>query len=91
MMTPSEVDRAVSRVIPLGTQVDALQVVMIGPDAVEVKARVAADHQWYQGIVQRRDWEDTAELTHAAIEYNGGRRDMCTCGLPAEAACHRPG
>lgn len=74
MMTPSEVDRAVSRVIPLGTQVDALQVVMIGPDAVEVKARVAADHQWYQGIVQRRDWEDTAELTHARIQ---AVRDFC--------------
>lgn len=67
MMTPSEIDRAISRVIPLGTQVDALQVLMLGPDAVEVKAHVTAG-QWYQGIVQRRDWEDTAELTPARIQ-----------------------
>lgn len=36
-----------------------------------------------------RAWRHPHKFTPSAIAYNGGRQDMCTCGLPARAECHR--
>lgn len=82
MMTPTEVDRAISRIIPIGTQLDMLQVLMLGPDAVEVKVRVAADRQWYQGVVERRDWEDAPDVINARIQ---AVREFCADQITHDA------
>lgn len=57
-MTPTEIARAISKVIPDGATTDTLQVIMLGPDMVEVKARITAGGNWFQGVVHRRDWEN---------------------------------
>jgi hypothetical protein len=54
-MTPEEIQRAINQVMGIA-EIDTLQVLMPGPDAVEVKARRAADGEWFQGVVQRREW-----------------------------------
>lgn len=55
-MTPTELNQAISRVVPDGAEIDAVQVLMLGPDAAEVKVRLAADGAWLQGVVNRREW-----------------------------------
>jgi hypothetical protein len=54
-MTPEEIQRAINQVTGI-TKIDTLQVYMLGLDAVEVKARRAADGEWFQGVVGRREW-----------------------------------
>lgn len=58
-ITQTEINRAVSHVLPDGpADLAMLQVIMLGPDLVEVKARRAADNEWFEGVVHRRHWAD---------------------------------
>jgi hypothetical protein len=57
-MTLEQIARAVDDVRPAGADVEALQIVMLGRDLAEVKAR--AGGEWYQGIVSRDVWGDKA-------------------------------
>lgn len=54
-LTSAEVQRAIDQLVVRGIALDRLQVVMIGPDVVEVKVRRATDRQWLQGIFQVAD------------------------------------
>lgn len=56
-LTPGDVDRCVRRVLPGEPNYDMLQIVMLGPDLVEVKVRSTADRELYQGVVKRSEWQ----------------------------------
>ena|ERR1700757_4479471 len=50
-LTPDQLNAIVAKVVG-NVEIDALQVMMLGPWAVEVKARRAHDSQWFQGVVK---------------------------------------
>lgn len=50
-MTPEQVQQAITKIVG-DVEIDMLQSVMIGPYAVEVKARVSDTREWFQGIVR---------------------------------------
>ena len=54
-LSPAEVERCVRAVLPSGDY-DALQILMLGPDAAEVKVR-STDGRWFTGVVTRTQWQ----------------------------------
>jgi hypothetical protein len=50
MLSPNQLAAVVTTVVG-NVEIDALQVIMLGPDKAEVKARRTSDNQWFQGIV----------------------------------------
>lgn len=49
-MSPDQLNALVTEVVG-DVEIDSLQVVMLGPELTEVKARRAEDSQWFQGVV----------------------------------------
>lgn len=49
-MSPDQLNALVTEAVG-DVEIDTLQVVMLGPEMAEVKARRADDKQWFQGFV----------------------------------------
>jgi hypothetical protein len=56
-VTPDEVARAVAAASPPGGgQVDAVQIIALGPDCADITVRVGGE--WFKAVLERAVWGD---------------------------------